>query len=205
MGSVATWHVEFSWTRNQTWVPCIGRGDSKPLNPQGSSKLRDFKCLNCPGFHRQLKEWCSFLPHEHERCCYYLRLKYWKNSYPFPTFVLQLSLFSFPCLGQSPGPAPGRQASLMKRPGAPLPFSSTEGAEADRIRHVAAGLYPQPLVWKPQTSWPAERPHPFPPPLRPLDLPPVWPQKALFCPHLALGCHCSNRGVGAGCPEMSQP
>ena len=51
------------------------------------------------------------------------------------------------CLGQSPGPAPGRQASLMKRPGAPLPFSSTEGAEADRIRHVAAGLYPQPLVW----------------------------------------------------------
>ena len=145
-----------------------------------------------------MKEWCSFLPHEHERCCYYLRLKYWKNSYPFPTFVLQLSLFSFPCLGQSPGPAPGRQASLMKRPGAPLPFSSTEGAEADRIRHVAAGLYPQPLVWKPQTSWPAERPHPFPPPLRPLDLPPVWPQKALFCPHLALGCHCSNRGVGAG-------
>ena len=93
-----------------------------------------------------------FLPHEHERCCYYLRLKYWKNSYHLPTIVLQLSLFSFPWLGQSPGPAPGRLASLMKRPRAPLPFSSTEGAEAAWIRHVAAGLHPQPLVWKPQTS-----------------------------------------------------
>lgn len=148
-----------------------------------------------------------FLPHEHERCCYYLRLKYWKNSYPFPTIVLQLSLFSFPCLSQSPGLAPGRQASLMKRPEVALPFSSTEGAEAAQIRHMAAGLYPQPLVWKPQTSTLAGLLKGHIPFLLPSDL---WiclqsgRRENLFCPHLALGCHCSNQG-GGGSRFLSQP
>lgn len=140
-----------------------------------------------------------FLPHEHERCCYYLRLKYWKNSYPFPTIVLQLSLFSFSWLSQSPGLAPGRPASLMKRPGVPLPFSSTEDAEAAQIRHVAAGLYPQPLVWKPQTSTLAGLLKGHIPFLLPSDL---WiclqsgHRENLFCPHLALGCHCKQPGTG---------
>ena len=43
MGVVAPWHVVSSWTRDQTWVPCIGRRILNPLDHQGSL-LGDVDC-----------------------------------------------------------------------------------------------------------------------------------------------------------------
>ena len=42
-GLVASWHVEFSWTKDRTYVPCIGRQNSYPLYHHGNLKWCFFK------------------------------------------------------------------------------------------------------------------------------------------------------------------
>ena len=43
---VASWHVEFSRTKDQTYVPCMGRQNSYPLYHHGNPKWCIFFFLN---------------------------------------------------------------------------------------------------------------------------------------------------------------